>query len=540
MCAFYRPPSVYAREETGSIVPTAIPEGGMVAIVSEVPKSTPHRQYPTLVGTTPVDLDKKGIRSESFDVRSRNGLVRYVEGEDYLITSTDTVDYRAFKSIARIANSIQNETFTLDAGTDRYSLINGRGAHDIVVTSTDPVSSVVTTYEYQKDFIYDSYQNELIALPNGVIPRDGTTVEVSYNHGIEDGEEIRVEYRYADEEYFSQVVTDTYDDIERRFGQPWNEDGSENRMSLAASIVFANGGPRTMIMCVPVNPYVNDEEVGTVNLVDYQRAIDSITDDEVGLVVETTGDLNIQSTLIQNTISAATDFEQPRMALLGRDFRRDEAERNQIKEYARSMNQERIVVVSPIRWKTLNDVYGEEVEVGGQYAAAALAGLLSSLAVQDTPTRKLIAGLRPLESRQKEGLMNSDADDGLCVIENRAGTVRVRHGITTARGDRNKQEINVVRAKDFIIKSLKETLDPVIIGRLLEPNLDMVAQSTASRILDSMKNDYVLADYSVPEVQVDPNNATRLILNFTYLPNYAINEVLISFALSDLGTTNVG
>ena len=535
--SFYRPPGVYAREEIGSISPTSIPAGGMIALVSEVPKSTPKREFLTLEGTTPVELEKTGAVSGSFDVRSSNGLIRYVEEEDYTISATDEVDYLATKSIARTVNSVQGETFTLDSGAFKYKLANGRGAHNIRVYSVDDVTSEETEYTHLEDYVYDSRQHELVAQQNGVLPRDGTTLMVDYNHGIEDGEDVRVEYRYADEDYFSQVVTDNYDDIERKFGTPWNEDGTENPMSLAASIIFTNGGPQTMVMCVPVNPFTRDEENGVVNLVDYQRAIDSIVDDEVGLVVETTGNLNIQSSVIQNTIAAATDFEQPRMAILGRDNRLDGADRDALREYGEGINHERIVLVSPVEYYTLNDVYGENVKIGGQYAAAALAGLLSSMRVQDTATRDPISGISVVGKQQK-GLMNSDAGSGLCVLENKGGVVQVRHAITTARGNVNAQEINVVRAKDFIIKSLKETLDPTVIGRLLEPNLDMVAQATASKVLDNMLNNDVLIDYSVPEVQVDPTNPTRLLMNFTYIPNYGVNEILITFSISDFGVTN--
>lgn len=539
MCAFYRPPSVYAREEIGAISPTAIPRGGMVAIVSEVPKSIKFREYLELSGTAEVDLQKRGIRSESVQVFNRSGLEEYIEGEDFTISTTDPVDYVSNKGLARVENAVQGETFTLDSGSDRYSLENGRGVHDIVVSSTDPDTSEVTTYSNRTDYAYDPSNNQLIALTNGTIPRDGTTLEVSYKHGIEDGQVVRVEYRYADEDYFSQVVVDSYLEVENRFGPAWNEDGTPNPMSFAASLAFANGGLSTMVLCVPVNPYVNDESNGDVNLVDYQRAVDEIVDDEVGLVIETSGNINVQSAVIQNTIAAAEDFEQPRMTILGRNHLDDGVTREEFKDYARAMNQERVVVVSPLRWKALNRIQGEYTEVGGQYAAAALAGLLSGMNVQETPTRDLLTGIMPLESKQSEGLMNSDAGDGLCVIENRSGTIRVRHGITTARGDRNKQEINVVRAKDFIIKTLKEVLDPVVIGRLIEPNLDMVAQATASRVLDSMQQEYVLADYETPDVQLDPSNVTRLILSFRYRPNYAINEVLISFALTDFGASTL-
>lgn len=532
--AIYRSPGVYVREDLSNIFPSAISEGNVIALVSEVPKNTPHREVVELVGTTGVELEKKGIVKDSIAVKSRNGVVEYVVTEDFTVTSSDLVDYLAFQTIARVVNSVVGETFTLDSGTDRYSLINGRGAHNIRVYKDNGLDPD-TEYEEGKDWTYDFYTNELIALSSGTLPRDGTSLSVDYSHGIEDGEQVRVEYRYADEEYFDHFMVDAYADVERKFGRAWNDDGTPNPMSLAASIIFANGGTGTMLMCVPVNPYFNDEANGTLDLTDYQRAFDSIVEDEVGIVVETSANTDVQSSLIQNTIAAAQDFDLPRIAVLGRDFAEDGVNRDQLRTYAESINHERISVVSPPQWEMINQIGAGYQDVGGQYAAAAYAGILSSIQVQETATRRLIAGLRPKE-REKEGLVRSDTTSGLTVIEKRSGTSRIHHAVTTAFNNVSTREINVVRAKDFIIRSLKDTLDPVIIGKLWEPNLDIIAATAASRVLQSMKEDYVLADFSTPEVEPDPTDPTRMLMRFSYYPNYAVNEVLITFSLSDFGS----
>lgn len=86
--------------------------------------------------------------------------------------------------------------------------------------------------------------------------------------------------------------------------------------------------------------------------------------------------------------------------------------------------------------------------------------------------------------------------------------MRVRHGVTTMFSDVNQREISVVRAKDFVIKSLREVLDRTVIGMLMEPDVDFLVQAAATNVLDRMKASYIIADYQTP--RYSRTSTTRL------------------------------
>jgi hypothetical protein len=256
------------------------------------------------------------------------------------------------------------------------------------------------------------------------------------------------------------------------------------------------------------------------------------------MVVETSGLVEIHGFLIQNTLGAA-QYNQTRMAILGRDKTKDTAlTRDQLQDYAQAINNQRVIMTSPAQLLTLDTIGGDLKTVGGQYGAAALAGLLTNIRFQDTPTRRPIAGVRT-RVPEREVLLNEDSAAGLCVLENRKGFMRIRHGLTTMFSDINRREISVVRAKDFLIKSLKEMLDASVIGMLMEPDVDFVVAAAMTSVLDRMKNGYLIADYEQPQVYQDATDPTRLLARFSYLPNYPVNEILIQFSISPLGATAV-
>ncbi len=531
----YRGPGVFSEEIVTSIAPSPIAEENVVAIVSEVPGTTPFREIITLSGTDDVQLQKLGINPASLQIKSRDEYTTYVVADDYIATQSSTNEYMATTTVSREVNAA-TETFTLSDSNPSYTPVNARGVHNIVISTTTPAR----TYQEYVDYTYDPYSRKITRVTGSSLPNDGTTtITIAYNYGIEDGEVVIAEYRYADEDYYAHQLFGDYSEVRAIFGDAWKSDGNPNPVSLAASMVFANGGPDTQVMVIPVNPHSTDtpgDPNDTVNLANWQLAIEDIVEDEISMVIETSGLVEVHAFVIQNTLGAA-NYNQSRMALLGRDkTKQPTLTRQNLRDYAEAINNQRVVVVSPAEWETLDTIGGDIKKVGGQYAAAALAGLLTNIRIQDTPTRRPIAGIRT-PAPEREILLNGDSAAGLCVIENRKGFMRVRHGLTTAFANINTREISVVRAKDFVIKSMKEVLDRSVIGMLMEPDVDFLVASAATSILDRMKEGYVIAEYEQPQVYQDATDPTRLLLRFNYLPNYPVNEILIQFSISPLGTT---
>lgn len=529
----YRPPGVYAQEEIRSIAPSPIPNADVIAIVSEVPSAFPFAERVTLTGTAAVELSKEGAVGTSIKIFSRDESVEYVTGTDFTVTSSGADDYGQTKSIARVSNVVTDENFSLD-DTSYYELENSRGAHDLVVTTTTPSK----TYVEFVDYVYDRYYGRLVALEGGTLPTDGTEILVDYKYGIASGEEVLVRYNYSNEEYYSHTLLNDESEVFAKYGYPFKENGSPNPLSLAAWLAFTNGGPQTQVLAVPVNPHSVVATRTVATQVEWQEAFDSIIEDEVSMVVETSGSLAYHGLAITHVLGAS-NYNQERIAILGRDGVVDPTvTRNVLRSASKAINNKRIVYVSSSVWETVDTVNGVNRDLGGQYAAAAVAGKLTLYNPQDTLTRKSIANIRT-KGLVAEALLTGDSEAGLFVIENKGGFMRVRHSITTMFADVNQRELNIVRAQDFLVRSLREILDRSVIGLLMEPDVDFLVQGAVTNVLDRMKNSYVIADYQSPQVFQDETDPTRLRVRFEYLPNYALNEISIEFSLQPFGTSVV-
>lgn len=537
----YKPPGVYAQEEVRSIIPSPIPNTDVIAIVSEVPAAAPFVERLEMRDNNGVpavfNLQKKGVKSGSIRIFSRDEFTEYLNGTDFTVQTTNAVDYLSNKSITRSHNTVVGETFTFSSNVNSYTPVNPRGVYDYVVRTAATGTVPAKTYVEFKDYVYDKYSRKLRALTGGTLPLDGTKILLDYKYGIADGEDVIVRYRFADVDYYGHRLLQDATELYTFYGFPWNPDGTSNPMSLAASIAFSNGGPNTQILAVPVNPHVITPEKAEVNLAEWQLAFDSIAEDEVALVTETSGILDVQGYLISHVLGASA-YNQERIGVIGRDGTKDGSTRRDLRNYARAINNQRIVLVSPSKWETQDVINDGLKTVGGQYAAAAVAGSLTLNRVQDTLTRRAINAVRT-PAPEADPLLTGDTAAGLFVIENKGGFMRVRHATTTMFSDINQRELNVVRAKDFMIKSMREALDRSIIGRLMEPNVDFLAQGAATNVLDRMRLAYVIADHSDPVCFQDQNDPTRLRLRFTYLPNYPVNEISIEFGISPLGTSTI-
>lgn len=538
----YRPPGVYANEELRTIIPSPIPNADVIAIVSEVPPTAPNAERlvlkDTLSGNTSTpgsyQLSKLGILGASISVFSRDEFTQYVAGADFTVTSSGAVDYTSRKSITRNHNVITGEAFTLSDAVTTYKPANNRGVYDYVVRTAATATVPAKTYVEFVDYVYDRYAGLLRRLPGGTLPKDGTSILLDYKFGIANGEEVYVTYQYADAEYYGHKLLNDAAEVHAHYGHSWNRNGTPNPMSLAVTTAFSNGGPQTQVLSIPVNPHAIDPARTVATLAEWQLAFDSIAEDEVSMVVETSGLVETQGYLISHVLGAS-NFNQERVGIIGRDGTKDASDRNALRNYARAINNQRIVLVSPSRWETADTTNGGVKVVGGQYAAAAIAGSLTLNRVHETLTRRPINGIRTA-APEAEPLLTSDTAAGLFVIENKSGFMRVRHAITTMFADINQRELNVVRAKDFMIKSLRDALDRSVIGRTMEPDVDFLVQGAATNVLDRLKNAYIIADYESPQVFQDFNDPTRLRLRFSYRPNYAVNEISIEFSVNSFGS----
>jgi hypothetical protein len=134
------------------------------------------------------------------------------------------------------------------------------------------------------------------------------------------------------------------------------------------------------------------------------------------------------------------------------------------------------------------------VTLKGNYTAACVAGLLSSLAPHVSPTNKVLAAIPDLDQRYSYGELESLLKGGVMPLERRGGTRAVR-GITTDEGGAFAQ-ITTRRIVDQAKAGVRK-VGEAFVGRLNNERVRAALKGAVQGFLDRMINDEALIGYSL-------------------------------------------
>jgi hypothetical protein len=168
------------------------------------------------------------------------------------------------------------------------------------------------------------------------------------------------------------------------------------------------------------------------------------------------------------------------------------------------------------------------VDLPGTYAAAAVAGLLSTLAPHQSPTNKTLPGVVRLAQRfsyaEKIQLLNGR----VAVLEQRQG-VRVVRGLTSDDG--GFRQITTRRITDFAKAGIRKTADPFI-GKLNNERVRKALYGALDGFLTTMLLDEQLTGYTleVTATRQDEING-RALVNAVLRPTFSIDFVAVTLVL---------
>lgn len=383
----------------------------------------------------------------------------------------------------------------------------------------------------------------------------GTDMGLANNYA-----DVRVDYKYIPADYYMPTLFSSYHEVEAKYGPAFNRNGTiANPLSAGAYFCFRSGSNEIITQALftttgdslngGIRIQGNEETIGH-----WATTLESLQGQtSINVLVPVVGQSDLSSpetadatmTAIQNefvshinTMGANGEYV---IALFGEDSSanttaaanalsqtlRDHANMLSAKQYP-----ERTVLITPGSFKIANPVDGSVKVIGGQYVAAMLAGLLARDAVQSSLTRKQIPGVIDVGTFKNESEKDADAANGLLVIENKNGTVRVRHAVTTSIGDDRYRELNVVRSKFFMIESIRRTLDANVIGRIINNiQAPFIVSASVVSVLETMRASGAIASYGGVTAVPTPNNPTSMTVRFTYTLPYAINNIEVAIAL---------
>ena len=178
------------------------------------------------------------------------------------------------------------------------------------------------------------------------------------------------------------------------------------------------------------------------------------------------------------------------------------------------------------------DAVDADVELPGGYTAAAVAGLLSTLAPQSSPTNKALPGVTRLAQRFSTGQLRSLLGDRVCVLEQRgSATVRVVRGITAEQENGPFTQITTRRIVDYAKAGVRAASDPFI-GRLNNERVRKALRGAIDGFLTTMLVDEALTAYEleVSATRQDEING-RAVVNVVLQPTFSIDFIAVTLVL---------
>ena len=169
------------------------------------------------------------------------------------------------------------------------------------------------------------------------------------------------------------------------------------------------------------------------------------------------------------------------------------------------------------------------VSLPGNYSAAAVAGLLSTLTPQTSPTNKALPGVVHLSRRFSYGQVKSLLSGRVMVLEERLGGVRVVRGLSSDTGA--FKQVTTRRITDFAKAGIRAASDPFI-GRLNNLRVRAALASAINGFLTSMVQDEALIGYSLDvTASRDDEINGRALVNAILQPTFSIDFIAVTLVL---------
>ncbi len=170
-----------------------------------------------------------------------------------------------------------------------------------------------------------------------------------------------------------------------------------------------------------------------------------------------------------------------------------------------------------------------EVALPGNYTAAAVAGLIASLAPQASPTNKVLSAVGKLNTKYGYGELKALLTANILALEDRQG-VRVVRGLTTEGAAFS--QITTRRIVDYAKAGVRQVSSPFI-GKLNNERVRKALQGAIDNFLTTMVVDEALTGYTL-EVKASRADeiAGRCVVNVAMQPTFSIDYIRVTLALS--------
>jgi hypothetical protein len=374
------------------------------------------------------------------------------------------------------------------------------------------------------------------------------------------GAVINFTYEYLADNYFEPTTLDSLSSVQARFGNAYSTDGLtiNSAVSFAAGMAFENGAANLIIQPLFELSTPGDHSSTKLQATTGDVATASVWADtlynlrdntDINLIVPVIGQSfsGVGDSTLQDIHKVVQDHQQFMLsqgqyifAYLGEDATTSTTNgsmatlRTHADElaarYGGALAEATVKVTPSLFYKTLPVDNSKTLAIGGQYIAAALAGMTAARPITATLTRKQISGVATVGQTRTKADKDTDASHGLTVIEAKGSAVQVRHAITLDATSTAKRELSVVRAKHNVIESVRTTIDAAL-PIVADGNAATVVKLLAIGVLEQLRLRREIVAYAGVEARILDSDPTTAEVRFSYRPAYPLNYVEIVFSL---------
>lgn len=254
---------------------------------------------------------------------------------------------------------------------------------------------------------------------------------------------------------------------------------------------------------------------------DYIAAFNELAKDDVNILVAPQLSTAAATAVFGTVLDTAQGNNKDMMAVIGSDASTVATITPQVP------TNPRIILTAP-GIRAFDGAADQDVALSGTYSAVAVAGLLSTLAPQSSPTNKVLSGVVKLAQRFSYGELRQLVNGRVMVLEERQG-VRVVRGLTTDNGA--FKQVTTRRIVDFAKAGIRQASNPFI-GRLNNQRVRKALQGAIDGFLTTMVSDEALIGYSLEVTASRADEiAGRALVNVVLQPTFSIDFVAVTMVL---------
>lgn len=532
----YQDPGVYVESAPFPTVPAGRLSPTVVALVGDTQRYRTFSEVVRLTTAAPSQLTKEGIDRSTITVANRLTGVAYASSAVGRITAGVNSSGNLTVAVDSGA-SVPTPTFSILVDGEEMSVTGISGSTWTVsraqggTSASAHLAGAVVNLVATGDFGINAQGGE-----DGIIggSDDTTTVQITpTGSGITSGDYAVISYQYTDPGYYAVTTLRSFDAVKDAYGAPFDDSGAINsEIALGALLAFKNGAER--VVCVPVEAAgatATDEE--------FEDAIDKLNDERaVNVVVPLTGSLPVLDYAKAHCAAAAVQ-NILRRAFVGMDgVASSGLTADDVADQAVSLASMRVTLVAPTVLE-LDSGARTPLRVGGQYLAAAVAGLQARLAPQEPLTHKEVYGFYDFTNASAQDTLLMQQSGVTVLYKRRDGRMRIKHGLTTKTlredpvyGNVYTQEISVITAQDRLHDLVQDMLvNSALIGSVITDQTPAMAVASVQGALEIAKGSRLINSYQGLKYRFRSDDPTAIEIRFEYKPTLPLNYIEVVFSL---------